>query len=571
MNPSANMHPWLTLSELLGAAPMPPELLIQTVRQLDRDHALVGLAQIAAILSGTEGGVLGAEARAWTHDQLVDYARRAGARPLERRVGEALAWPAARGRAIAHPLVIFFLQALVLAESPEGGRLTTKAELSFLMLVSNDHAPGWLASPTSMKRMESVAASVCYYGLFNRNDDPLRELARTAMLSEFPPQRGPIAKAWADLQREAFGVPFGEYVSQFLAPLFVFSKCWRGDDAPVLDRHLWFPATQIPEALRERWLGAVTMSLAEATEAARQSRQPNGLPRVPAAWFRKPFLAVTSERVIPLSPAIVSSQLSLAPWGALNQAAKARGLSNLQWNAAFGEVFERWCRALAAEAASFDGFRDRIVLSRDVGSEDEVEDVVFLRGTMVVLASVKAPVVAEKSLKDATSREGVIAWVDRFLFAPRTSSHRGGALRLLDRTISRLRSGAFEAQGVLRDATVLPMLITFDDIGESSILYTWIAKRCEEERLLSWRNGVRPVTLSNPADLEILLAAAAKTGSVCELLSEKVEAAWRDCTFQEFLLDKAAKTGTGARLPSLVRRFERACEELEALARGQET
>jgi hypothetical protein len=557
-DPLTNAHSWLTLSEVLGT-PMPPDVLLANVRQIDRAQMLVGLAQIAAVLEGSPGEVHGAEARAWTHDRLIEAGASPTASDLQRRVARTLSLATVRQRAIAHPLVIFFLQAIALSDAAaEGGRLTNQAELAFLMLAANDHAPGWLAPPMRPRRYETIAARLCYYGLFNRNDDPLRELARTAMLSEFPPRRGPIAAIWSELQVEAFGTSFDDYVGNFLAPLFLFSRLWRGEEPPVLDRRLWFPVTQVPEALRDRWLEAVTLPLDDAVAAARQSLQTTGLPRVPAVFFRKPFLAIAPDRLVPLSPASVSAQLDLAPWGALNQAARARGFDNAQWSSAFGETFERWCRALALEAKASEGFRDEVPLSAEPGDPDEIEDLVFVQGSTVVLASVKAPVFAEKNLKDATSVDDVTAWLRRFFWADRDKAHghRGGAIRVLDRVVSRLRAGAFEDRGIARDSVVLPLIVTFDDVGESPALYAWLDQRCKDDRVLSWRNGVRPVTLATSSTLELLLAAAARTGSVCDLVTEKINGEWRRCTSQEFLLQKVQALDA-RRLPSLVARFER--------------
>ena len=515
-------------------------------------------------------GPHGKQVRACTFDLLIAAGRREGASELEQRIATFFTLNPCSQRAIAHGQGIYLLSALALAESTaEGGDAPGDGMIAFLMLAANDYEPNRLESTRREKPPDALVADVTYHHLFNRSRDPLRELARTAMLVDLPPARGPLADAalWSRVQDRAFGTSFAEYAQRFLAPLYLFSRTWRGQQVPVFPRHLWFPVTSVPEALRERWTSGVTMSLDEAIAAAKSERQANGLPRVPALFFRKPFLAISNDQLLVLSPATALDQLSLAPWGALNGAVKAEGLPSEVWSRAFGDVFERWCRSLADEARATDGFRDEVLLSPQPGDENEIEDVVFVRHRLVVLGSVKGFTFPEKSLKAARRREDVLGFLERVFFARRDRSrgYRGGALRLLETKIGRIRQGDYETRGVRRDSVILPLVVAFDEVGEGPALYRWLDARCKRDALISYRHDVLPVSIAGPDEFRILVALGARRGSVCELLAQKVTGADREETLQAFLLRRESAIGE-LRMPSHVRRFEAMCAPLEALA-----
>jgi len=59
-----------------------------------------------------------------------------------------------------------------------------------------------------------------------------------------------------------------------------------------------------------------------------------------------------------------------------------------------------------------------------------------------------------------SSDSGVVDWLERFLFAPKSKTHRGGAARQLHANIERLRSGE---SAVPKDVVVFPVIVMYDD------------------------------------------------------------------------------------------------------------
>jgi len=233
------------------------------------------------------------------------------------------------------------------------------------------------------------------------------------------------------------------------------------------------------------------------------------------------------------------------------------------WHSAFGDMMEMACREVALDAQAAPRFRDRVVLSKSIGDADEIEDVVIHGSTGLALFSAKASRIEHAVARGALSRHRVLQWIHAFLFAAKSKRHRGGALRLLDAKVDRIRAGAWPNVPWPADVPVFPALVSFDDIGDGIGIVRMIEQRCAEFGLLQ-QPGVAPVALLSLDDLEGLLALATRGRSIPELLALKASPARREQPFKSFLLDES--DSKHLRLPVLKQRakdlFERSVKTL---------
>lgn len=574
-----NTHAWATLSELLGPS-LPPDALVARVRALHREETLRKLAHLAAVLCNSPDSVLGQQARALTRDLLVGC--KASADPLESAVARALD-RLPLDRAVGHAHVIYLLQLLAASHATSTGMVPSDAYLSFLMLAANDHIPEWLPDEkTVLTRTEHVLGVSSFCTSFNRSDDTMRTLLRIVDIAGHRSERQfPNPELWERVQHEAFGTSFEEYVELFLAPMLLFSNFCGLEHPPFMVQKQWRGRDDRERALYERWLSEASLTLDAATSAFASRTMPSGLPGLPQEFFRKPFVKIGSQLVC-LSPWHIRDHAVLGTWAKLNAASKKvlNTSSNQVFSSAFGYSFERWCASLADEVSKTPGFRDTLLLPSSPGAEDEIEDVVMRDGKYVAMFSAKASPVPEASLKTAAHVEDVIAWLQRFFFEgqdeARARNYRGGAALLLDRKIQRLRAGDYEDRGLKKEAVVLPCIVSFDNVGESSMLYKWLDDECRRLGILVARANVRPLTIITPEEYEALIALGNEGRGICRLLAEKTEPRFARGRLDQFLYDRASGAKL-MRLPSMKERFQRIAsrsaermgEALEALKAAQ--
>lgn len=550
---------WTPLSHLIGAR-FPIANIIAKIKLFNRRETLFTLSRIAGDLANADGGLNGAEARAWTYDLLV---QRAGSHdPLEDAVSRAIAGRDPASTSVVHAHVVFVLQVLVLKHGVDDGRRASDGELAFLMLALNDHIPEWGKEPRLLSELESVVGSMLFSAIFNQtSDDPVRFVLRTIQIVGAPLRDGPIgASDWELIQQEAFGCSFSQYAEQFLVPIFSFSSKWGAKDPPVLDPEEWGRGKPIG-VLYERWFREASASI---ETAANRETEASGHFSLPGEFYRTPFLHV-DERLLALSPWHVRDHASLGTWAKLNAACKAvlKTTSNQRFTSAFGYLFERWCAALAQEAASYKGFKGRLIIPTAPGASDEIEDVVLVDRDRVVLFSAKSTLVKEASLKCAKSRGVIVEWLEHFFFdnpgSAKKSGYRGGALQLLDQKIQRIRAGEYEDRGLKRQSLILPVVVSFDNVGECGVLYKWIEQRCAQLGILSERNDVRSLTILTPDDYEGVLALGSRGKSVASLLVEKTRPPERLGKMDRFLMSRV-KDGRELRLPRMDAQFHELIE-----------
>jgi hypothetical protein len=316
----------------------------------------------------------------------------------------------------------------------------------------------------------------------------------------------------------------------------------------------------IGPSLPRRWLNEASQTLEQAVAGFAERPLRSGLYGLTSAFFRLPFVRINNAFVA-ISPWHLHDFANLGTREKLRQACKALFHSDNVFPPAFGYGFETWCVDLAREA---DGLgrhpSERLILPSAPGANDEIEDLVFVDGSVVVLLSAKASVVPEETLKTADQPEDGIRWLRRFFFEDAADAkkrgHRGGAVQLLDKKIQRIRAGDFESSGIGRNARIIPAVVCFDNVGESAILYKWLETEAYRKRLLSRHGDVRPLTVIQCEDFEILMALKAQGNAVCQLLTEKTDLRRKWHRLDIFLFDKFGPDAGKLRLPSVKRRYD---------------
>jgi len=551
-----NVASWASLHSLCGAGISVADL-IGRLRDLHRDETFFTLARIAADIANADGGPLGEEARGWTYDLIKRFT--GSANPNEAALARAVV-RAGPNVPIAHAQVIFLLQVMSLVCGSVQGTVPRDGYLSFLMLAANDHLDEWFRPSPELSEIEATLTSMFLMSIFNRGDDMLRVITRLLGIFEMAPQHGPIsADQWRDIEREAFGCTFAEYAESFLIPLLLLSKRWGAETPPVVHRENWARCT-IDPSLVDRWLREASLPIASAVKEFASRPMPRGLYGVPPIFLRTALIQFEQGYVGP-SPWHIRDHVSLGTWAKLNAAAKrVLATKDIQrFASAFGYMFEEWCRRTAADAAREPGFKGTLVLPTFPGADDEIEDVVIVERDVAVLMSAKSSLVPEAALKGAESAADVMKWLKRFFFEDRDQArqhgHRGGAVTLLDRRIQQVRAGQFESQGVSRNATIVPVVISFDNVGESGVLYKWLEEGCASAGVLSARAGVRPLTILDPGNFEGLLALAARGRSIVDLLLAKTSAVEKWGVVDHFLFT-VEPDAMQHRLPSIEDSFE---------------
>lgn len=542
-----HMGSYIGVSQILGN-PLPVSALQEHVSKIGWRPLLLRLASLAAILANDPD-----------RDETI---RRVIVQPILTR-GTGLDWrwgliadyvKAHSARPILHEQVIYLLESLAIVEGADGGPEPSDLQLAWLLLAANDHLSGWLdpdSRPLSL--LESTVAELCHVSRYNHYPDPLRRLANASIIFGRRPPHGPYSDeaGWAELQQEAFGMPFSDYFETLVLPLVFSSESWgrrgkTGIPLPVVQFDTWLAESRIDTGVSAAFLRSLSLDREQMRAELKKRLRSDGLPHAPTAFVRAPFVYIGNGSAIASSPWMIREHLRGGLWiKLLNASKKLKGAQ--AWPRGFGLTFELTCRDLAKEARATVGFVGELDLSTAPGCADEIEDVVVRDGADAALFSAKARLMEEPVARQAISRTRVIDWYTNFFFAEATTKNgqkfQAGALRLLDTKIALVSPSA---------TTIFPVLLTYDHLGENGALYAWIDERCKELRLLQ-QPGVQPLTIMTFDEYEALLSLATRGRTVMEMLSLKVTAEWRNARMTSFLHELGR--GEVLRLPSLETRF----------------
>lgn len=497
----AAMVSWCGLFEILGAVAPWNEIVYQA-SQWQLTGALTRMANMSAALSNFRSEGMPA----------VDLARRdletlrvaQDVPDLARRVATALLYrwdQSAESRVVATEKTLLLGQALVLAHSAlegEGGRAPSHQEIVWLCLQLNDHATG---IPRAGKISESeMLAELLHASRFNTHPDLVRDLARAHMLLEQAPST--VAnfqgERWAEFLERAFGAPFDQYMTEFLAPLTSASVQWAVQKGcfPIIAPQQW--GTEMrhgSEACAARFAElSIALDEARRDSIAALAAEPR---RIPSFMFRRPFLEV-QERLVCFSPSLLRGQLRTGTWGRCLTAMNAIRGSGEEWHRMFGVLFDQYCEAIASNAVASEeaarvGYAS--VGRSGVGASDEIEDVVITQGSNVLLASSKAVLMPEGTIRQGAPPDEVSKWLNRVFFAAPKDDRRAGAAVLLDRKVTALREGKYEPR-LVRGQNVFPVFVTYDPLGENRLFGKWLLSGCLDLELFRQPNVAAPLVMS---------------------------------------------------------------------------
>lgn len=540
--------PVISLSDIVGET-MRPDELRQIVSRWGWKPTFISLARMASVIAN-DGGVLGKHAREMTVGVLL--ANRAT--EIERRIHAGLTryLQGSVGRsatpAIAHEAVIYMLQAMALLYGRDGDAAPTDGELSLVMLAANDHVFRWREPDRrEVTALESLTAEMCRSLLFNHSRDALRAFVRYTLLFRSRPRRSPewsTDEKWNALQRRAFDASLTDYIETFAGPLFLVSETWgrqmdHARRSPQLNLAQWIGLVDAEPVVAAKYFDHLTIDRESARSALRRDVGADGLPIGTTLFHHTPLVRIDEGNVVAASPWAVREHLRIGLWDRFRRAAqtKPKGQSDA-WPSAFGDLFEQWCQHVAREAARQPTCIDRIIVPDNPGTDEEIEDVVIQSENAVVLVSVKGRIAPEALLKRSASRTGVIEWLEQFFYAEPTKSQRGGAARLLDAKVAKLRRGEYEP-ALKRSLVVFPMIVVFDDIGlDNAGVHNWLTGRRTELGILNGPD-VRPLLPVSIDTFERLLGCVARGTTLASVLHEKTHGDWRTGKLDSFLSELA--------------------------------
>jgi hypothetical protein len=533
---------YLTFSELAGRLMSPAELR-ERVARFNWRTTLITASSLAAAICNS-GGIVSQIAFDLTFGALAQ-----GKPETEdaARIVHAIRDPALRQRPIVHEEVLSMFQAMVIAWASDDGPTPTTPEMVTLILATNDHLDRWNEPDVrQLTDQEELVADLTHMARFNWQKDLASSIVRSSHVFSEMPLRGPhsSAEAWTALQIAAFGCTFREYISRFSLPLALLSSHWgtRNNEgsiiAPTFSVRDLFAETMVDDAITGRHVAKLCADREELREKIVQSARPDGMPAAPALFYHTPFVKLDASVAVALSPWIVREQLKNGLWGQFRGAVSDSTI----WLRTFGDVFELWARRIARRASAKDSFAGTLLLS-EVPGTGEIEDVVVRGQNAAALFSVKASLMSVGAAREHRSRSRVIDWYERFFFAeanPQSKEHRAaGAVRLLDQNVRRVRRGETTLPS---DIYILPVIVSFDDLCESSMLNRWIDKKCREYGLLS-QPGVAPLAIMEPGEYEGLFALGARGTSPIYVLRLKASGEWRERNMDALLYQLCRKPG----------------------------
>jgi hypothetical protein len=509
------------------------------------------LARLAAVMANGKT----ADLRALTSDLLTMF--RGSSRPAEREIATYVA-ASGQDAPIVNECAVYFLQAMTLLYGNESDAQPHDGTIAYWFLLANDHAFDWKKPDTRVLTLkESVLADMARAATFNQRRDPVTHFVRMYLtLSAAPPRKTTWSSAdeWRGFLKDALGMTLEEYVEGLSGPLAIHSMVFGSDieGTPTLNPKSWLNDTLGGSQLSTSFLEGLSLTRERATEMLRkESLSDQGLPVGPSLFYRFPFVRVSDDAVVAASPWVVAEQLRGGIWGKCITHAKAKygDGGGLRWTRGFGDLFEAYCRRCISIAQVDTRFRDRVLLSETIGDETEIEDALFLDHDRVAFVSIKSSTMPEDRMKKASSASDVVTWFEDWLFAREEvregRKYREGALRQLDKKITRLRRGEFEPQ-IPRGWQVFPVIVTYDELGADTIgMYRWVDERCRNEGILQQKR-VRRLTFAHVNEFEQLLAIASRGVPVLDVLRKKTES--------DFAAEKS--------LSGVVREFRRGADDL---------
>jgi hypothetical protein len=501
-----------------------PEFLIQRIRACSWEASFKQLAWLAAKVS--HYGADSEEVRRLTLDPLSNISGDASAASIVANAKLAIA-TRRNQMTLAHEQVLSFVQHLVLLEGGDSSDPPGDTEISLWLACAGTFLDRWQKEAGASDEAEQLIATLSHALRFNNKSDAARNLVRSSVLFAKAPRTGDLADPtkWDSFLVQAFGGPYDEVFEGGLGPLYLLSQIWgdeaRNMPAPVINLERFLAETKVRKDAFMAWLEPMSADRSTLREAIRK-RTRDGLPHAPTALLYQPFVKFSDNIYVAASPWAIQHQVRFGPWARLLVAAKTISpkRSPDSWFRAFGQQVEAWCRDLATEASKSTFCKSRFHMPVVPGGDDEVEDVVLIEGRSVVLFSVKSRVMEAQAAREAVSVDTTMKWYRDYFFEDKGDDYRGGAIVQLDKRITMIREGRFESQGIPCNVRILPVIVTYDSLGETDQLYRWLESECETRGFLQ-QPEVGPLALSRVDEFEDLMARVADGKSVVELLRRR--------------------------------------------------
>lgn len=349
-----------------------------------------------------------------------------------------------------------------------------------------------------------------------------------------------------------------------LGPLYALTSLWGLEGSSYQDPVINVPRFLSQTAVSEQSFTNFIAPLVSTRDDLRAQieRRSDRLPQAPIALTYRPLIEVAPSVLLASTPWDVQTQVRSGIWARYLAAGKRmfkRGAEDV-WLPGFGYMVEGWCRRVAKEASASGACPGTVLLPTSSGSDDEVEDVVVIEGSNVVLFSVKASMMPVDVGRRAASVDATFAWYEKFFFGARAGRYAPGALKLLDARVTKLRSGEFEKFGVGRTLRVFPVVVTYDSLCETDLLYRWLD---DESRLggILLQSDVAPITLARLEEFEQLMARFAAGRSLVDV-SERCAVAGQRRRLDQVIYESDPPRGP-ARLPFMVHAHEELMSRIE--------
>jgi hypothetical protein len=409
--------------------------------------------------------------------------------------------------------------------------------MALLALAVNDYASDW-AADEPLPHLDKMVAEFCHLAHFNRGGSRRNELVRGGLIfRELPRHKGlSTHEEWRAFQAAALGSPFDDFHETHSAVLALMSYVWMDpNEPPYLNLADWGNRLDCGPASAREFLEGLTIGADEARQRLDKMPREGKLIAFPTFLFRTPLVRFDADWAVCASPKLIRHQLQFGYWGRCLAAAKRGdlGLNEGAWFSAFGDVFEKYCRTLVTSVESCRSFSRqpfRSVPSR-LGEPDEIEDIVFVNESEAILVSCKSTLMREEHVRSASSRSGLVRWLEKFFFEEPYAGKRGGAFRLLDKKVSNIRAGRHEPK-LDRDVKLTLLVVTYDTIGENLYLATWLRDRLAQKGLLQ-QVGVRGVLVLDIRAFESVLSLMEQGIDPSGLLNDAIRAASSAATLDD--------------------------------------
>jgi hypothetical protein len=300
---------------------------------------------------------------------------------------------------------------------------------------------------------------------------------------------------WQTLRATAFCEGFESFFETGLGLVTMLATLWGLEGGtypqPIINIPTFLSNSKVSQQELLVALTGLTATRDELRRAIQKRLRRDGLPHSPTALYYSPLVEVAPLTYVGASPWALVAQLRTGIWARYLAAAKTidpkKGAD--KWLSAFGYMVEDWCRRMADEAAASNQLNARILKPQYPGAKDEVEDVVVVEDDTAILFSVKGRLVEAKVSREAVSPHTIMTWFEKFFFEDKGSEYRGGALRQVSARIDKIRNGDFESLGIAKTIRVVPVIVTYDALGETDFLYHWLKDECEVRFLRALRSS----------------------------------------------------------------------------------